>query len=234
MSSLNFTTLVETIQHLHASFQEQAAKAVNVGLTIRNWLIGFYIVEFEQNGNDRAEYGTALLSNIAQSIAIKGLTAPELSRCRQFYTVYPNIPGTASQELICRVGDPTNKQLRPLQIPGTASQELAGSDNNLIGTLSYSHFVELIKIDNPVKRRYYELLIMKTQPTVKALKREIDTLSYERLGMSADTENTALVEYATANEKDRLFVSKYKLNLPSEEELKSFIENELKMGGFEL
>ncbi|HRZ79969.1 MAG TPA: PDDEXK nuclease domain-containing protein, partial [bacterium] len=42
--------------------------------------------------------------------------------------------------------------------------------------------------------------------------------------------NTALVEYATANEKDHLFVSKYKLNLPSEEELKSFLEKELKQG----
>ena len=40
--------------------------------------------------------------------------------------------------------------------------------------------------------------------------------------------NTALVEYATANENDRLFVSKYKLNLPSENELKAFIENELR------
>jgi len=90
MSNLSFNSLIETIQQTHCYFQEQSARAVNVGLTIRNWLIGFYIVEFEQKGDDRAKYGTALLSTIAKNIAIKGLTAPELSQCRQFYTLYPN------------------------------------------------------------------------------------------------------------------------------------------------
>ena len=369
MSNFNFTALVESIQQIHTTFQEQSAKAVNIALTIRNWLIGLYIIEFEQNGNDRAAYGTALLSNIANKIAIKGLSAPELSRCRQFYSVYPDIFGITSQDLIYQKANSKIEQLTTEKILGMASQDFSIKENRLIASLSYSHFVELIKIDNPVKRKYYELLILKTQPTVKALKREIDTLSYERLGLSTDTEkafkqiserinpmlpkdavkshylfeflgikapewieetelenalinhlqkfmielgngfcfearqkrmligdeyyfadlvfyhrilkchvlvelkvdsfthahvsqlitylnfykqnmmengdnppigillvtdkNTALVEYATANEKDRLFVSKYKLNLPSEEELKSFIENELKTGGFE-
>jgi predicted nuclease of restriction endonuclease-like (RecB) superfamily len=69
-----------------------------------------------------------------------------------------------------------------------ATQELERTENNLTSFISFTHFVELIKIENPVKRKYYELLILKTQPTVKALKREIATLSYERLGMSSDTE----------------------------------------------
>ena len=52
-----------------------------------------YIIEFEQNGNDRTKYGTSLLSNIAKKIGIKGLTSPELSRCRQFYKAYPGLLG---------------------------------------------------------------------------------------------------------------------------------------------
>ncbi|MGK5092151.1 DUF1016 N-terminal domain-containing protein [Deltaproteobacteria bacterium TL4] len=188
MSNLSFNSLIETIQQTHLSFQEQVVKSVNVGLTLRNWLIGFYIVEFEQNGDDRAKYGTALLSNIARNIAIKGLTTPELSRCRQFYTVYPKILGSVTQDLICSVSDKKSLSVTTDQILGTASQKLLSGENNLMASLSYSHFIELVKIENPVKRKYYELLILKTQPTVKALKREIATLSYERLGMSADKE----------------------------------------------
>jgi predicted nuclease of restriction endonuclease-like (RecB) superfamily len=364
MTNLSFNLLIESINQVHSSFQSQSVKAVNMGLTMRNWCIGFYIVEFEQNGEDRAKYGTTLVANIAQSIQIKGLTAPELSRCRQFYKVYPEILGTKTQELIRNSSANKNLALMTGQILGTASQELIGGENNIIGAISYSHFVELIKIDNPVKRKYYELLILKTQPNVRDLKREIASLSYERLGISANKEkafvqiaekitpalprdiikshyffeflginspetieesslelalinhlqqfiielgngfcfearqkriliggeyffvdlvfyhrilkchvvielkvdsfshshvsqlvtylnfykqnmmeegdnppigillvtdkNTALVEYATANEKDRLFVSKYKLTLPSEQDLKMFIERELR------
>lgn len=165
---------------MHTSLQTQASKAVNFTLTLRNWLIGFYIVEFEQNGDDRAQYGTALLGNIAKNISIKGLSAPELSRCRQFYMVYPEILGSETQKLL---HTSTNNYwfLSANEILGMASQELKTSnDNPPIGILLVTD------------------------------------------------KNTALVEYATANEKDPLFVSKYKLSLPSKEALKIFIENELK------
>ncbi len=184
MNNLSFDLLIESINQLHSSFQSQSVKAVNMRLTMRNWCIGFYIVEFEQNGEDRAKYGTALIANIAQSIKIKGLTAPELSRCRQFYKVYPEILGTKTQELIRNI---TNGKT-PQQIFGLTTQELQSNENQLVSFISYTHFVELIKIDNPVKRKYYELLILKMQFSVKDLKREIASLSYERLGMTADKE----------------------------------------------
>ena len=64
----NFHSLVETIQQTHHALQAQAVRAVNMGLTLRNWLIGFYIVEFEQKGEDRAEYGDKLLLKLSQKI----------------------------------------------------------------------------------------------------------------------------------------------------------------------
>ena len=88
---MNFEKLVTRIQQTNDFLQQSAVKAVNTHLTFRNWLTGFYIVEFEQNGSDRAKYGTKVLENIARNISIKGLTAPELSRCRQFYNAYPQI-----------------------------------------------------------------------------------------------------------------------------------------------
>lgn len=76
--------LIANIGNLHRVLQQHAVRSINQLLTIRNFLIGFYIVEFEQNGADRAEYGKRLLTELAKSLKIKGLTAPELSRCRQF------------------------------------------------------------------------------------------------------------------------------------------------------
>src|SRR5690554_6635461 len=94
----NFNKLVSTIQQLHKQLQQSAVSAVNQMLTIRNWMIGYYIVEFEQNGEDRAKYGSGLLNKLSKKIGIQGLTSPELSRCRQFYNIYPQILGTVSQE----------------------------------------------------------------------------------------------------------------------------------------
>jgi predicted nuclease of restriction endonuclease-like (RecB) superfamily len=182
---MNFEKLVLRIQQTNDFLQQSAVKAVNTHLTFRNWLTGFYIVEFEQNGSDRAKYGTKLLETIAKNISIKGLTAPELSRCRQFYNSYPQIFGLITQEF---------KNVLPADflpekaILGLPTQELQDEDLKHVSTIfqniSYTHFTELIKINDNTKRRFYELLILKTQPSVKELKRQIDTLTFERVGLS--------------------------------------------------
>ena len=86
---MNFEKLASRIQQTNDFLQQNAVKAVNMHITLRNWLTGFYIVEFEQRGSDRAEYGSKLLENLANKMSVKGLSAPELSRCRQFYHAYP-------------------------------------------------------------------------------------------------------------------------------------------------
>lgn len=188
---MNFEKLVLRIQQTSDFLQQNAVKAVNTHLTLRNWLTGFHIVEFEQNGSDRAEYGTKLLENIAKNISIKGLTAPELSRCRQFYNTYPQIFGLITQEF---------KNVLPIEflpensILGLPTQELQNDDIKHVSTIfqsiSYTHFTELIKIDDSTKRRFYELLILKTQPSVKELKRQIETLTFERVGLSENHKNS--------------------------------------------
>ncbi|WP_373495532.1 DUF1016 N-terminal domain-containing protein [Aquiflexum sp.] len=96
---MNFDLLVNTIQQTHNTLQQGAVKSVNKHLTIRNWLIGFYIVEFEQNGNDRANYGEKLIPELAKSLSIKGLSETSLIINRQFYKVYPQISQTLTDEL---------------------------------------------------------------------------------------------------------------------------------------
>jgi hypothetical protein len=101
---LNLSALSTTIQQVHLTLQASAANAVNKTLTIRNWLIGYYIVEYEQKGQDRAEYGTNLLSNLAKRLnSIKGLDERSLRNIRQFYSVYSflseSIRGSLTSEL---------------------------------------------------------------------------------------------------------------------------------------
>jgi predicted nuclease of restriction endonuclease-like (RecB) superfamily len=187
---MNFEKLVLRIRQTNDFLQQSAVKAVNTHLTFRNWLTGFYIVEFEQNGSDRAEYGAKLLENIAKNISIKGLTAPELSRCRQFYNAYPQILGLITQEFKNVFPSDFLPENSEKAILGSATQELRNEDLTHIATIfqsiSYTHFTELIKIDDNTKRRFYELLILKTQPSVKELKRQIDTLTFERVGLSGN------------------------------------------------
>ncbi|MFY7943668.1 MAG: PDDEXK nuclease domain-containing protein [Crocinitomicaceae bacterium] len=185
---MNFEKLVNHIQQTNDFLQQRAVKAVNTNLTIRNWLTGFYIVEFEQNGSDRAEYGVELLTNIAKNITIKGLTAPELSRCRQFYKVYPQILGLITQEFNNLLPADFLSKIANESILGSTTQESQNEElkhNYIIfQNISYTHFTELIKIDDRTKRHFYELMILKTQPSVKELKRQISTLTYERIGLS--------------------------------------------------
>jgi len=81
---MDFESLVNKIQSANFHLQQNAIKAVNIHLTIRNWIIGFYIVEFEQYGEDRAEYGSQLLELLAKKIKVRGLSETNLKICRQF------------------------------------------------------------------------------------------------------------------------------------------------------
>ncbi len=198
--ALNFESLVAEIEQTHSHFQQQAVKAVNISLTIRNYLIGFYIVEFEQNGEDRAAYGSKLLDSLAAKLSIKGLVSAEISRCRQFYFCYPQILGALTQEF---------KNLVPQHILGTLSQDsnmgveqsiivsstpqstksnLYVPGEKLLSKLSFSHLVELIKIQDHLKRTFYEIECIKGTWSVRELKRQINSLYFERSGMSAKPE----------------------------------------------
>ena len=88
---MNFNELKQNIQLISGTLRKNAISAVNIHLTVRNWLIGFYIVEFEQKGEDRAKYGAKLLQNLSDSFDEEGLSYRNLRLYRQFYLVYPQI-----------------------------------------------------------------------------------------------------------------------------------------------
>jgi hypothetical protein len=89
---MDFKELIISLSKINEQLREQAIRAVNTSLTLRNWFFGFYILEFEQSGKDRAEYGKALLANIAaemKALAIPNTDERELRRYRQFYITHP-------------------------------------------------------------------------------------------------------------------------------------------------
>ena len=91
---MNFKILIQKLQDTHNILQASAAKSVNITMTLRNWLFGFYIVEYEQNGEDRATYGEKLIRSLERKLKsseIKGMSFTNLNIFRQFYLTYPEI-----------------------------------------------------------------------------------------------------------------------------------------------
>ncbi len=192
---MDFDILVNNIQDTHNTLQQSAIKAINKHLTIRNWLIGFYIVEFEQNGEDRAKYGEKLLQNLAASLNMESLSYRNLKLFRQFYFAYPSIGQTASAQLMdlgltttLKALSASNKELKTIN-PNT---DFDISPEKLLSKLSFSHLTLLLPIKEQVKRSFYEIQCIKSNWSVGELKRQIRTLYFERSGMSLNPEKLSL------------------------------------------
>jgi hypothetical protein len=96
---MELSQLLERINSVHTYFQKEAVQQVNTALSLRNWLIGFYLYEYEQQGNDRAAYGERLYKTIAARLKeIKGMSEPRLYLYKDFYLAYPQIFLTLSRK----------------------------------------------------------------------------------------------------------------------------------------
>jgi predicted nuclease of restriction endonuclease-like (RecB) superfamily len=258
---MNFDKLKDDIQQLSNTFQQNAVSAVNTLLTMRNWLIGLYIVEFEQQGEDRATYGAKLLQNLADELNSEGLSYRNLKLYRQFYVAYPQIRDYlpeffqthlsiwyslsaklqfAEYDELKTLLSPTdehcvvpphielsshetpqpleNKQviiwqsvlgkLQPVE-QDQSSQHLNSKRveigcsvsaqfkkhgipylpaEKVLFKLSFTHIKQLLPIDNLVKRLFYEMECIKGTWSVRELKRQIDSLYFERSEMSGKPE----------------------------------------------
>ncbi len=188
-SSGDFEALVSSVVQIHQRAHAYAAKAVNIALTTRNWMIGRQIVEFEQNGQDRAAYGKRLLPELAQRLTIVGLKrvdTRELRRFRQLYIVYPQIRETLSPELLAEPSLMPFPSLVEATVtkPETLSPE--STISNILHRLSYSHFAELQELAYETQRRFYELECIRGNWSVRELRRQIASLYFERSGLSTD------------------------------------------------
>ncbi|MBR1479246.1 MAG: DUF1016 family protein [Lachnospiraceae bacterium] len=189
---MTFDRLVQNVEKVHDVTTSTAKAAVNQMLTIRNWAIGYYIVEFEQNGKDRSEYGSHLLENLSQRLNIKGLGRLQLNLCRIFYQKYPQICSTASNKLKSIGGikelPMITENVTGDEICSTASNKFQTDPEMLISRLSFSHIREIMAIDDPFERFFYEFECMRGTWSVKELRRQISTNLYFRAGVSKKPE----------------------------------------------
>jgi predicted nuclease of restriction endonuclease-like (RecB) superfamily len=196
---LDFALLVDAIREVHEQSAVTASRAVNVALTLRNWVIGWYIREYEQHGADRATYGEALLETLAERLQAGGmsdLSPRTLRQCRQFYTVYPTIWQTASAKSLQNLLPTAIRQTvsaKSKDLVRAVSPEKGASAESLLNMLSFSHFVELIGIDDPLKRAFYEIECVKGNWSVRELRRQISTLYFERSGLSRNKKKLAAI-----------------------------------------
>lgn len=181
--------LINLISDTQSFFKQQVQKQVNIGLTLRNLLFGFYIVEYELNGSDRAEYGTRLYKEIEKrlkTIGVLQIRERHLYLCKDFYLAYPNIlrSAIAKSYLI------NFKQLNSLESAVTKMNKTNDKSmieiEKLINQLSFTHFVELIKLSDPTQRNFYEWQSISNNWSVRELKRAINSMLYERTGLSKD------------------------------------------------
>lgn len=194
----SFNDLASIIQSTHDAAQSSAVRAINRMQTMRNWLIGYYIVEFEQHGKDRAEYGTQLLKKLEGQVNRKGLNVTLFQTSRNFYNLYPQMGGLfVPNEIYSTLSNKSGSRI-PLMdksadaqsnaICATASHKLQTSPEMIVSRLSFSHLREIMSVDDPLARYFYEQECIKCTWSVRELRRQISTNLYFRAGISANPE----------------------------------------------
>ena len=188
--NFSFEHLTQLLEQVHNSAYSSSVKAINRFATIRNYIIGFYIVEYEQNGSDRAKYGDKLLKRLAERINKRGINETLLKVSRAFYLNYPQVrlylegkSATASDVSSISATALHNSQKSP-----TASDKFVTPADMLISHLSFSHIVEILTVDDPLARFFYETECIKCCWSVKELRRQIATNLYFRAGVSKKPE----------------------------------------------
>ena len=215
---MDFEALVKHISTIQSTLQAQAAHAVNLALTARNWLMGCYIVEFEQNGEDRAAYGEQLLKKLEQRLNVKGLNERRFREFRRLYLVYPQLKEPIAQYIVSQsqirhtlsaefmepirrlpsAESATNIRRMPSAELDDAKRWMIPADK-LFNRLTYSNLMLISTIDNPVKRAFYEMETIRGCWSYKELERQINSLYYERSGLSRNKEAlSALVQQQAA------------------------------------
>lgn len=210
---MHYRQLLSAIAQAHTSAVGRAAAAVNQGLVLRNWLVGAYVVEFEQGGADRAKYGKDLIGHLAKDLVqrgVHGLAPRMLERCRVLYRTYPQLaekipspvvtelestpsgtilaisspPVTESGKSQPLVGEFTSK---PISAP-VVRKSIAVLPSPLTATqvlqFSWTQLIELLHIDDPWKRAFYENECLLGGWSKRQLQRQIGSQLYERTGLS--------------------------------------------------
>ncbi len=151
-STSDYNSLINEIGNILIKARKKVFRTVNTVLIRTYWEIGKRIVEFEQKGGIRAEYGSRLLIKLSKDLKAKygkGFSRSNLQYMRLLYLKYPK----------CQT---------------------------LSGKLTWSHYVELLSVSDDIARSFYEKQCIKEGWSVRELRRQIDSMLFERIALSKD------------------------------------------------
>lgn len=211
----SFDGLVADVGTIDRGANTAAGRSVDRVLTLRNWLIGACIIEYEQNGEDRGTYGDRLIPELARRLKEEGLKGHSVTNLKNFRQITLAWPGLEILQTVSAIldrddgirqtasGESEQTSLVPFNILNTEelsfpslaerakeNPPLEWQDQawfeRLFSSLSFSKLLELSRIDDPLKRAFYELECMRSGWSVRDLKRQMDSMLYERIGLSKD------------------------------------------------
>ena len=181
-----YTHLVADISELIEEHRRQAARSVNSILTLAYWEIGRRIVEFEQGGEERAAYGEQLLARLSVDLIARhgrGFSRQGLQKMRSFYLGWEIRP-TVSGKLAAQAKCPTlsgESSAALAVLPARFPAALTGAF-----PLSWSHYVSLISVEDPLARTFYESEAIRGAWSVRQLDRQVSTQFFQRTVRSRD------------------------------------------------
>lgn len=219
--TINFDTLVSQIEQTNEALQNNARLVINRHVTAKAWLTGYYIVEYEQDGSDRAKYGDRLISELSKRLGKRNFSTTNLKIYRQFYLAYPMLLteigkfllsySSIGQSLTDLLQLPENQLYEKSQSLTDLSKPIAQSlivksnpivqsesaqfkgvaPDKLFNRLSFTHLAAILPCKDPLKRAFYETMAIRGTWSVRELQRQIDSNYYERSGWSQKPEQLA-------------------------------------------
>ena len=219
----DFEALVGRIQATSDALQQDALVVINRSVTTRAWLTGYYIVEYEQHGADRAKYGEGLLKKLSARLGTDKYAVPTLKTYRLFYKLYPELSVEVCRYLESRFGKGstvssqlTGFDVKALPEKGSTVSSLSvehgllvysGDDvgvspSAIFNRLSYSHICELLHLPEPMMRTFYAFEAIRGTWSVRALRRQIDSQYYQRVGWAKNPHKLATLAQGRAEKLD--------------------------------
>lgn len=217
--------LLASIRSLILSAKKTAARSVDTLQVLMNFEIGQRIVEHEQQGSSRAEYGKQVLSELAERLTEefgKGFSKSNLEYMRRFYLMYRERRFSIAQTVSGQLAMPGKTQ--------TASGKSSSAERpEAPFTLGWSHYIFLMGVANKEERAFYEIEAIQEDWSLRELKRQFNTGLYERLALSRDKKGIRkLARDGHAIEKAHdLFKEPYVLEFLGLDEKTAYTESDL-------
>ncbi len=203
MAKSQSANFYERVREIVESARVTIARSVNSTQVVANWLVGREIVEEEQHGKKRADYGEMLLEDLAKRLKNEfgaGFSVPNLRNMRQFYIAFPSLIDAAQiryalrSELLGAAGtnQTSARRSRETGAPprGESIRQAARGESwepgRLHPSLSWTHYRTLLRVNSTEVRSFYEIEAIQNNWTARELERQINSLLYERLAKSKD------------------------------------------------